>query len=159
MRAVALGMLLGVAASGCSAYQRSYDQETQRLEAEEQARQAQERAAHAEASRYAAVVTFAVGSAVVDGEGARELGWFAEQMRPFPQAVIEVRGFTDSTGPEASNLELSGARAAGVAASLESLGFARERIVTTGFAEAFPAQSNETREGRRSNRRVEVTVR
>jgi outer membrane protein OmpA-like peptidoglycan-associated protein len=152
-------MLLGVAASGCSAYQRSYDQETQRLEAEEQARQAQERAAHAEASRYAAVVTFAVGSAVVDGEGARELGWFAEQMRPFPQAVIEVRGFTDSTGPEASNLELSGARAAGVAASLESLGFARERIVTTGFAEAFPAQSNETREGRRSNRRVEVTVR
>ena len=158
MRRAALALLLA-AACGCSAYQRSYDQETERLEAEDQARQAQERAAHAEASRYAAVVYFAVGSAGVDAEGARELEWFAEQMRPFPQAVIEVRGFTDATGPEASNLELSGERAASVARSLESLGFAHERIVTTGFAEAFPARSNETRDGRRSNRRVELTVR
>lgn len=158
MRRAALAICLAVAC-GCSAYQQTYDREIGRLEAEDQARQAQERAAHAEAARYAAVVYFAVGSAVVDAEGARELAWFAEQLRPFPQAVIEVRGFTDATGPEASNLELSGERAASVARSLESLGFAPDHVVTTGFAEAFPARSNETREGRRSNRRVEVTVR
>lgn len=157
MRRDALAILFAVA-FGCSAYQQTYDQETERLEAEDQARQAQERAAHAEASRYAAVVYFAVGSAVVDTEGARELEWFAQQMRPFPEAVIQVQGFTDATGPEASNLELSGERAASVATSLESLGFARERIATSGFAEAFPARSNATPEGRRSNRRVEVTV-
>ena len=153
MRRAALALLLA-AACGCSAYQRSYDQETQRLEAE-----AQERAAHAEASRFASIVYFAVGSAVVDAEGARELAWFAKQMQPYPQALIELRGFTDSTGPESSNLELSGARAESVARVLESLGIGRERLATSGFSEAFPARSNETAQGRRSNRRVEVTVR
>jgi outer membrane protein OmpA-like peptidoglycan-associated protein len=148
-----------VAALGCSAYQRTYERETERLESEEQARQAEERAAHAEASRYAAVVYFSVGSARVDAEGARELEWFAERMQPYPQAVIEVRGFTDSTGPEAANQELSSERAASVARVLESLGIERERIATGGFSEAFPARSNETPQGRRSNRRVEVTVR
>ena len=154
-----LVVLLAAAALGCSAYQRTYERETERLETEEQARQAEERAAHAEASRYAAVVYFAVGSAVVDTEGARELGWFAEQMRPYPEAVIEVRGFTDSTGPEAANQELSRDRAVSVARVLASLGIERERIKVGGFSEAFPARSNETSEGRRSNRRAEVTVR
>ncbi|HSF02760.1 MAG TPA: OmpA family protein [Solirubrobacterales bacterium] len=159
MRGIAFAILCAAAALGCSSYQRTYERETQRLEAEEQARQAKERAAHAEASRYAAVVYFAVGSAVVDDEGARELGWFAERMQPYPQAVIEVRGYTDSTGPEASNRELSRERAVSVARVLEDLGIGRERLKIGGLSEAFPARSNETPEGRRSNRRAEVTVR
>ena len=70
-----------------------------------------------------------------------------------------LRGFTDSTGTEASNQELSSERAASVARVLESLGIGRERIAIGGFSEAFPARSNETPAGRRSNRRAEVTVR
>ena len=159
MRLRSLLLLCLAAVLGCSAYQRTYERETERLEAEDQVRQAQERAAHAEASRYAAVVYFAVGSAVVDAEGARELEWFTKQMQPYPQAVIEVRGFTDSTGTEASNQELSSERAASVARALESLGIGRERIAIGGFSEAFPARPNETPQGRRSNRRVELTVR
>lgn len=159
MKATALALVLALTALGCSASQRTYDRETQRLEADEQERLAQERAAHAEASRYAAVVYFAVGSAVVDPEGARELGWFVEQLRPYPEAVLEVRGFTDATGPEASNQTLSRERAESVARVLSSLGVDPERLATGGFSEAFPAKSNETVQGRRSNRRVEVTVR
>jgi OOP family OmpA-OmpF porin len=159
MRGRSLVLLCAAAALGCSAYQRTYERETERLETEEQARQAQERAAHAEASRYASVVYFAVGSAVVDTEGARELEWFVERMQPYPQAVIEVRGFTDSTGTEATNRELSNERAVSVARVLESLGIGSERIKVGGFSEAFPARPNETPQGRRSNRRAEVTVR
>jgi outer membrane protein OmpA-like peptidoglycan-associated protein len=159
VRGAGLALVLAAAALGCSAYQSTYDRELGRLEAEEQERQDRERAAHAEAARYAAVVYFAVGSAAVDAEGSRELAWFAERMKPYPEAVIEVRGFADSTGPEASNQTLSQERAASVARALVALGIASERIVAGGYSEAFPARSNQTSEGRRSNRRVEVTVR
>ncbi len=145
---------------GCpSAYQRTYQQQTQRLESEQRAAQAQAEAAHAQAQKYAAVVYFDVGSAVVDQDGQRELRWFVQQMQPYPQAMIQVQGFADSTGSEATNSGLSQARALAVAAFLNSQGIAGSRTVGQGLGEQYPAASNETTKGRRNNRRVEVTVR
>jgi len=145
---------------GCtSAYQRTYDQQMQRLETEQQATQAQEAAAHAEAQKYAAVVYFAVGSAVVDADGQRELRWLVQQLQPYHQAILDVQGFADSTGSEATNAGLSEQRAANVANYLTSQGIAPSRLVTKGFGTASPAASNATTQGRRNNRRVEVTVR
>jgi outer membrane protein OmpA-like peptidoglycan-associated protein len=54
---------------------------------------------------------------------------------------------------------LSLERATNVASYLTSQGIAASRIVTQGFGEQYPAASNETNQGRRNNRRVEVTVR
>jgi outer membrane protein OmpA-like peptidoglycan-associated protein len=144
---------------GCSAYQRTYEQETQRLEAQQRATEQQQAQMHAEAQKYAAVVYFAVGEATVDAEGQRELRWFVQQMQPYPQATFNVQGFTDSTGGDANNQSLAEQRAANVAAYLASQGIDMSRIATTGFGEAYAAGSNATAEGRRNNRRVEVTVR
>ena len=81
---------------GCpSAYQRTYEKETQRLEAEQRAAEARAAAEHAQASRYAAVVYFDVGSTVIGDDGQRELRWFVERIQPYPQAVILVQGFAD----------------------------------------------------------------
>jgi outer membrane protein OmpA-like peptidoglycan-associated protein len=157
--------LAGLAAAcvvlqGCpSAYQRTYEQQTQRLEMQRQAAQAEAEAAHAQAQKYAAVIYFAVGSSVISDDGQRELRWFVQQMQPFPQAVIQVQGFADSTGAEASNQGLSQARADAVASYLNSQGIAPPRLVVQGFGEQYAAASNETAKGRRNNRRVEVTVR
>lgn len=152
--------LAALLALGCpSAYQRTYDRKLEQLETQDSARRAQEEAAHAEARRYAAVVYFAPGSATIDDAGAHELRWFVRQMQPYPQAVIEVRGFTDSTGSEATNQPLAGGRAAAVASYLTGQGIAAARIVSEGYGPEFPAGSNETAKGRRTNRRVEVTVR
>ena len=166
MRAIsgpALAMALvatGVLLQGCpSAYQRTYDRQTQRLEAEERANRELEEAAHAQAQKYASVVYFAVGSAVVDADGQRELRWFVEQMQPYPQAVIDVQGFADTTGSEATNEVLSQQRAASVASYLASQGIAPSRLVAKGFGTSSPAASNVTTQGRRNNRRVEVTLR
>lgn len=142
-----------------SAYQRTYEAETQKLEAQQRAADAQAAAQHAEASRYAAVVYFAVGSAVIDADGERELRWFVGKMQPYPQAVILVQGFADSTGQEATNQSLSVDRAQAVAAYLGTQGIAASRIVSQGFGTASPAAANATAKGRRNNRRVEVTVR
>jgi outer membrane protein OmpA-like peptidoglycan-associated protein len=145
---------------GCpSAYQRTYEQTTQRLEMQQQAAQAEAEAAHAQAQKYAAVIYFAVGSSVISEDGQRELRWFVQQMQPYPQAMIQVQGFADSTGNEASNQGLSMARAEAVASYLNSQGIAPPRMVVQGFGEQYAAASNETTKGRRNNRRVEVTVR
>jgi outer membrane protein OmpA-like peptidoglycan-associated protein len=145
---------------GCpSAYQRTYERETQRLEGEQRAADAQAAREHAEASRYAAVVYFDVGSAVIGPDGERELRWFVGKMQPYPQALLLVQGFADSTGLEANNQTLSEDRSRAVAGFLNAQGIAPARIVAQGFGTGSPAASNLTAEGRRNNRRVEVTVR
>jgi len=157
--AVALGTM-ALLAQGCpSAYQRTYERETQKLEAEQRAADAQERAAQAEASRYAAVVYFDVGSAVIGADGQRELHWFVQKMQPYPEAMILVQGFADSTGSEATNQALSGQRADAVASYLGGQGIDRSRLVVQRFGTDSPAASNATAGKRSRNRRVEVTVR
>ena len=158
MRIALFAVLL--CAIGCaSAYDSTYEQETQMLEQQERARQAQEQAAHAEARKYAAVVYFDVGAAVIKEDGYRELRWFVEQMRPYPQAIIQVQGFADSTGQDSLNQKLSEERSASVARYLSSEGIEPSRIRVQGFASEFAAKPNVTAEGRQRNRRVEVTVR
>jgi outer membrane protein OmpA-like peptidoglycan-associated protein len=160
-RAALAGLTAGcLLLQGCpSAYQRTYDQTTQRLEMQQQAAQAEAEAAHAQAQKYAAVIYFAVGSSVISEDGQRELRWFVQQMQPYPQAIIQVQGFADSTGNEANNQGLSTARAEAVASYLNSQGIPPPRLVVQGFGEQYAAASNETAKGRRNNRRVEVTVR
>jgi outer membrane protein OmpA-like peptidoglycan-associated protein len=152
--------LVALLAQGCpSAYQRTYDSETQKLEGEQRAAAAQAAAAHAEASRYAAVVYFDVGSAAIGEDGQRELRWFVGKMQPYPEAVILVQGFADATGAEAENRSLSEDRARAVAGFLNTAGIGPARIIMQGFGTASPAASNTTAEGRTNNRRVELTVR
>lgn len=160
-RAAAAGLTAAfLMLQGCpSTYQRTYEQQTQRLESEQRAAHAQAEAAHAQAQKYAAVIYFDVGSATIDADGQRELRWFVQQMQPYPQALIQVQGFADSTGNEAANTGLSHARATNVASYLSAQGIDASRLVTQGFGEQYPAASNESTKGRRNNRRVEVTVR
>jgi outer membrane protein OmpA-like peptidoglycan-associated protein len=147
-------------AIGCaSAYDETYARETEKLEQQEQARQAEEAAAHAEARKYAAVVYFDVNNAVIKEDGYRELDWFVKQMQPYPKAIIQIQGFADSTGTESLNQKLSEQRAESVARYLSSEGIDPSRIQTQGFASEFAARPNVTAEGRQRNRRVEVTVR
>jgi outer membrane protein OmpA-like peptidoglycan-associated protein len=67
----------------------------------------------------------------------------------------EVDGYTDSTGEEAYNLDLSKRRAQAVADYMKSQGVVLgDRFVIHGYGEAYPVASNDTKEGRQQNRRV-----
>jgi outer membrane protein OmpA-like peptidoglycan-associated protein len=159
---VVAALVAGLAVAGCeslSAYDETYAKETERLEGIQAAQDEAERARHEDARRYAAIVYFEVGSSTVEKEGLSELGWLVDQLKKYPEAILEVRGFADATGPDAVNQRLSDERAQNVARHLESLGYERERIVTSGYSSEIPAGSDKTAEGRKSNRRVEVTVR
>jgi len=71
---------------------------------------------------------------------------------------IRLDGHTDDTGSETYNFELSDRRAAAVRDYLVAHGIGGDRLEVRGFGSARPAASNDTPEGRRENRRVELSV-
>jgi OOP family OmpA-OmpF porin len=71
---------------------------------------------------------------------------------------VRVAGHTDATGPDEYNQGLSERRAASVRKYLAEHGVAASRLMSIGFGESSPIASNDTREGRALNRRVELEV-
>jgi outer membrane protein OmpA-like peptidoglycan-associated protein len=75
-----------------------------------------------------------------------------------PQRTVLIEGFTDSTGSHMHNQDLSERRAASVRLALQQMGVAGERVITRGYAEAYPVASNDTAVNRQLNRRVEILL-
>ncbi|MCP4992333.1 MAG: OmpA family protein [Gammaproteobacteria bacterium] len=69
---------------------------------------------------------------------------------------VSVTGYTDSTGPEAYNMELSVRRAQAVADYMAAFGI--RDIAVDGKGEADPIADNGTKEGRAENRRVKLVT-
>ncbi len=103
-------------------------------------------------------VLFESGKAVLQPGAINKLRQLASVMNRYPDTTIQVIGYTDSRGSEASNLELSRRRAQAVADVLASSGVAQPRITTLGMGESNPVASNDTMTGRAQNRRVEINV-
>lgn len=90
---------------------------------------------------------------------AREkLARFAGIVLGHPGLMVQAEGFTDSTGTAAINEELSQRRAGAVSEYLIAQGLARDRLASRGYGASQPVASNDTPEGRRQNRRVELVV-
>lgn len=75
-----------------------------------------------------------------------------------PSLNWEIIGHTDSTGNVEMNLKLSKQRAESVKKYLTDHGIDASRLITSGYGSANPLQSNQTFEGRRLNRRVELKL-
>jgi OOP family OmpA-OmpF porin len=71
---------------------------------------------------------------------------------------LSIEGHTDWTGPEIYNQGLSERRAASVKRYLDEGGLEEARLSTIGYGETRPIATNETREGRALNRRVELRL-
>jgi chemotaxis protein MotB len=74
---------------------------------------------------------------------------------------VRVEGHTDAASPGAgfaSNWALSSARAVAVVEALAAEGVQAHRLSASGFADQRPLFSNDTAEGRRLNRRVDLVV-
>ncbi|MGE0587221.1 MAG: OmpA family protein [Cyclobacteriaceae bacterium] len=71
---------------------------------------------------------------------------------------VEIAGHADATGPAEYNMSLSERRAKSVVRYLTEKGVAENRITVSFFGETKPIESNETKEGRRKNRRVEFKI-
>jgi outer membrane protein OmpA-like peptidoglycan-associated protein len=107
-----------------------------------------------------ATVLFRVNSAVLSPESKAALDELAQKALATKGFVIEVAGFTDSTGSTQKNRMLSQRRADAVVQYLqENYDIPLRRMITPfGYGEAKAAADNTTREGREQNRRVEVKI-
>ncbi len=76
----------------------------------------------------------------------------------YGKTQLAVSGHTDSTGSAEYNQRLSERRAASVDRYLETSGVLPQRISSAGFGMTRPIASNDTEEGRRLNRRVDIVI-
>jgi OOP family OmpA-OmpF porin len=102
-------------------------------------------------------VTFATNSAQLNSESDTVLDTTAASLKPYPNVVIEVRGYTDSTGSAAYNLKLSQARAESVMRYLQEHGVTNQ-LTAKGYGKEDPIADNATKDGRLENRRVTLHV-
>ena len=84
-------------------------------------------------------------------------GLVADMAKVDVETVIAV-GHTDAIGTDTYNRSLSIRRVEAVKAYLVSKGVPADRIKTEGTGESQPVASNQTRDGRAQNRRVEIEV-
>jgi outer membrane protein OmpA-like peptidoglycan-associated protein len=103
-------------------------------------------------------VLFESGQTQLLNEAMASLVEVVDLLQSEPDKNIRIEGHTDSTGDAETNLEISALRANSVLEALVSLGVDRSRFTVAGMGEDFPIASNETDEGRRQNRRVDVIL-
>ncbi len=105
-------------------------------------------------------VNFNTGQAVLSPQAKLDLCAAAAVAEATSNAFLLVVGYTDSTGSQELNQVLSEKRAATVVNYLQqACRWKPYRMLTpTGMAEADPAASNDTPEGKARNRRVSVNV-
>lgn len=101
-------------------------------------------------------VLFGTNKAQLESGGLRNAHKLADFLKQFPQQRVSIEGFTDSTGSESFNQELSDRRANAVKTALLDMGISSSRVSTRGYGEAFPVASNGTAASRQLNRRVEI---
>jgi outer membrane protein OmpA-like peptidoglycan-associated protein len=107
-----------------------------------------------------AAVNFKIGSAVLLPDSKTKLDDIATKALNAKGYVLEVSGYTDTTGSVQLNRMLSQKRADAVIRYLvENHNIPLRRIVTPyGYGESHPVADNTSREGREQNRRVEIKL-
>jgi outer membrane protein OmpA-like peptidoglycan-associated protein len=105
-------------------------------------------------------VHFDVGKADLSDQDKADLCSMATSAQATENALMLVVGYTDSTGSDDFNQQLSEKRAGHVINYLQqACGWKPYRMLTpTGMAKADPLASNDTPEGKAQNRRVAVNI-
>jgi outer membrane protein OmpA-like peptidoglycan-associated protein len=101
---------------------------------------------------------FDLEKATLKQESFPELDRIVTLMKDKATMQIEISGHTDISGSEEYNLNLSKARAEAVANYLSGKQIAKDRMTVLFLGESQPKESNDTKEGRRRNRRVEFKI-
>ena len=94
---------------------------------------------------------------LLDNEAYR-LNLLADSLRKIPDRTFLVEGHTASIGSPEGEVELSVARAKRIVDELAGRGIEAGRFIYKGWGGARPAADNATDEGRKINRRVEITI-
>jgi outer membrane protein OmpA-like peptidoglycan-associated protein len=101
-------------------------------------------------------VLFDTGQATLKSGAYGTLDRLATALRDKSGRKVLIEGHTDNVGSDESNQGLSERRAQSVQSALMQGDVARSQITAMGKGENFPIASNDSADGRQSNRRVEL---
>ncbi len=101
---------------------------------------------------------FETGKDIIKEESIPSLTELAEVLVKRPEWKLQISGHTDNVGNDQANLVLSKKRAEAVKNFMISKTIESERLYVLFFGETMPIASNETKEGRQKNRRVEMKI-
>ena len=100
----------------------------------------------------------AVDSAQVRSDLRADLFTLADSLNRYPDTTVTIVGHTDNTASAARNMRLGQMRADAIKNLLVRKGLSPGRITTESQGESNPIASNNTPDGRKENRRVELTI-
>lgn len=103
-------------------------------------------------------LTFETNSSRITSSSQPNVNDLIEIMKAYPSLNIRIEGSTDNTGDARTNKNLSLERALAVKYALTTAGIEANRVTTQGFGSEKPTASNDTPEGKRKNRRIDVVV-
>jgi flagellar motor protein MotB len=103
-------------------------------------------------------VFYEVDSWQLKNESMSELNHLADLLTYNMNLVIEIGGYTDSTGSDQYNMGLSEKRALSVVNYLIKKGISSDRLKYKGYGNNSPLGDNITSEGRKLNRRTEAKI-
>ena len=104
-------------------------------------------------------IKFKSGRFQLTEEAGQELDQLVAKLKADNQPVfVEIQGHTDATGSDAGNEQLGLKRAEAVRLHLARAGLPLARMATISYGESAPLADNNTREGRSTNRRVQLIV-
>ncbi len=103
-------------------------------------------------------VNFSTDSAGLTPGSKEVINRAAQAMMMSPDVLIEIQAHTDNVGSKKYNQKLSESRAASVRDYLISYGVMAKQLVSIGYGEMNPVQTNKTEDGRAKNRRVELKI-
>ena len=103
-------------------------------------------------------ILFATNSSTLEPQAKTNINKLAAILNKYPDTNILVTGHTDSDGTEQHNQTLSERRAKTVSDYTEMQGVSSSRFSVVGLGEGEPVASNDTPDGKRMNRRVEIAV-
>jgi outer membrane protein OmpA-like peptidoglycan-associated protein len=103
-------------------------------------------------------ILFDSGKSALKPAASQNLGKMAEIMKKYPENVLTVKGYTDTTGSVDRNRTLSEERAAAVKNQLIAGGIPAATISIVGMGPDSPVADNSSKDGRAQNRRVEIEI-
>lgn len=101
---------------------------------------------------------FEVAKSKIDPESFSELDMVVAMMNDNKNMVVQLEGHTDYLGDAAKNQKLSEQRVEAVRDYLVSKGIKKSRIKLKAFGGSMPLSRDNTPEGHRLNRRVEMRI-
>ena len=101
---------------------------------------------------------FETSKDVIKQSSYQSLNELAKVLMKYPETSLRLEGHTDDQGGEEDNLDLSQRRADAVKIYLTNRGVSDYRISAKGYGESRPVDTNDTAEGRKHNRRVEMNI-